>query len=78
MARRGPAGSGGAAWLTWVVTSGDAETVMAMAFTSGIEAWDKRWATAKGRADWLDLDPEKSWCQTARNRDPGSACKRDP
>ncbi|HWZ66823.1 MAG TPA: methyltransferase domain-containing protein [Stellaceae bacterium] len=29
-----------------------------MAFTTAIEAWDKRWATAEGRADWLDPEPE--------------------
>jgi hypothetical protein len=31
---------------------------MAAAFTSAIEAWDKRWASAEGRADWLDPEPE--------------------
>jgi tellurite methyltransferase len=31
---------------------------MATAFTTAIEAWDKRWATAEGRADWLDPESE--------------------
>jgi SAM-dependent methyltransferase len=31
---------------------------MAAAFTTAIEAWDKRWATAEGRADWLDPEPD--------------------
>jgi SAM-dependent methyltransferase len=31
---------------------------MAAAFTSAIDAWDKRWATAEGRADWVDPEPE--------------------
>ena len=31
---------------------------MATAFTTAIEAWDKRWSTAEGRADWLDPDPD--------------------
>jgi hypothetical protein len=31
---------------------------MATAFTAAIEAWDKRWVTAEGRADWLDPEPE--------------------
>jgi 2-polyprenyl-3-methyl-5-hydroxy-6-metoxy-1,4-benzoquinol methylase len=31
---------------------------MATAFTTAIEAWDKRWATAEGRADWFDPEPE--------------------
>ena len=31
---------------------------MAVAFTTAIEAWDKRWATAEGRADWLDPEPD--------------------
>ena len=31
---------------------------MATAFTTAIEAWDKRWATAEGRADWLDPEPD--------------------
>ena len=30
---------------------------MAAAFTSAIEAWDRRWATAEGRADWLEPEP---------------------
>src|SRR6266404_6146244 len=33
-------------------------TVMATAFTTAIEAWDKRWATAEGRADWLDPEAD--------------------
>ncbi len=28
------------------------------ALTTAIEAWDKKWATAQGRADWLDPDPD--------------------
>src|ERR1700736_4192819 len=31
---------------------------MATAFATAIEAWDKRWATAEGRADWLDPEPD--------------------
>ena len=31
---------------------------MATAFTTAIEAWDKRWSTAEGRAAWLDPDPD--------------------
>jgi len=31
---------------------------MATAFTTAIEARDKRWSTAEGRADWLDPDPD--------------------
>ena len=31
---------------------------MATAFTTAIEAWDKRWTTAEGRADWLDPEPD--------------------
>jgi 2-polyprenyl-3-methyl-5-hydroxy-6-metoxy-1,4-benzoquinol methylase len=31
---------------------------MATAITTAIEAWDKRWATAEGRADWLDPEPD--------------------
>ncbi len=31
---------------------------MATAFGTAIEAWDKRWATAEGRADWLDPEPD--------------------
>jgi len=27
---------------------------MATVVTTAIEAWDKRWATAEGRADWLE------------------------
>jgi hypothetical protein len=30
--------------------------MMAMASTTAVEAWDKRWTTAEGRADWLDPD----------------------
>jgi SAM-dependent methyltransferase len=32
--------------------------MMATVFTTAVEAWDKRWTTAEGRADWLDPDPE--------------------
>jgi tellurite methyltransferase len=31
---------------------------MATALTTAVEAWDKRWATVAGRADWLDPDPD--------------------
>ena len=31
---------------------------MATAFGTAIEAWDKRWATAEGRADWLEPEPD--------------------
>ena len=31
---------------------------MATALTTAIEAWDKRWATVEGRADWLDPEPD--------------------
>ena len=31
---------------------------MAMVSTTAVEAWDKRWMTAEGRADWLDPDPD--------------------
>ena len=31
--------------------------MMAMVSTTAVEAWDKRWTTAEGRADWLDPDP---------------------
>jgi hypothetical protein len=31
---------------------------MATVSTTVVEAWDKRWTTAEGRADWLDPDPE--------------------
>ena len=27
-------------------------------FGTAIAAWDKRWATAEGRADWLQPDPD--------------------
>lgn len=30
---------------------------MATLSTTVVEAWDKRWMTAEGRADWLDPDP---------------------
>jgi hypothetical protein len=30
--------------------------VIATAFTAAIEVGDERWATAEGRADWLDHD----------------------
>jgi SAM-dependent methyltransferase len=29
-----------------------------MAIAGAVEAWDRRWATAEGRADWLDPEPE--------------------
>jgi SAM-dependent methyltransferase len=41
-----------------VATSACGRTVMAAAFTTAIEAWDKRWATAEGRADWLEPEPD--------------------
>ena len=31
---------------------------MARALETAIDAWDKRWATAEGRADWLDPEPD--------------------
>jgi tellurite methyltransferase len=31
---------------------------MATAFMTAIDAWDKRWMTAEGRADWLDPEPD--------------------
>jgi tellurite methyltransferase len=31
---------------------------MATAFTTAIDAWDKRWMTPEGRADWLDPEPD--------------------
>ena len=31
--------------------------MMATVSTTVVEAWDKRWTTAEGRADWLDPDP---------------------
>jgi tellurite methyltransferase len=31
---------------------------MAMPLTTAIDAWDKRWATVEGRADWLDPAPD--------------------
>jgi 2-polyprenyl-3-methyl-5-hydroxy-6-metoxy-1,4-benzoquinol methylase len=31
---------------------------MATALTTAIDAWDKKWATAEGRADWLDPEPD--------------------
>jgi len=31
---------------------------MATVSTTVVEAWDKRWTTAAGRADWLNPDPE--------------------
>lgn len=30
----------------------------ATALTTAVEAWDKRWATVEGRADWLNPDPD--------------------
>jgi tellurite methyltransferase len=32
--------------------------VMATALTTAIDAWDKKWATEEGRADWLDPEPD--------------------
>lgn len=29
-----------------------------MAIAGAVEAWDRRWATAEGRADWLEPEPE--------------------
>src|ERR1700736_5820954 len=59
LARRRSAGSDGSARLRWVLTSGDAGwRVMATTFVTAIEAWDKRWATAEGRADWLDPEAD--------------------
>ena len=31
---------------------------MARASETAIDAWDKRWATAEGRAEWLDPEPD--------------------
>jgi tellurite methyltransferase len=31
---------------------------MATACATAIDAWDKRWATEEGRADWLDPEPD--------------------
>jgi tellurite methyltransferase len=31
---------------------------MATRCTTAIDAWDKRWATEEGRADWLDPEPD--------------------
>jgi tellurite methyltransferase len=31
---------------------------MAAAMTRAIDAWDKKWATVEGRADWLDPEPD--------------------
>jgi SAM-dependent methyltransferase len=31
---------------------------MATTLTTAVEAWDKRWATVEGRADWRDPDPD--------------------
>jgi tellurite methyltransferase len=31
---------------------------MAVSFTAAIEAWDKKWATAEGRTDWVDPDAD--------------------
>src|ERR1700719_4745818 len=30
---------------------------MAVVSATAVEAWDKRWATSEGRADWLDPHP---------------------
>ena len=32
--------------------------MLTTALSTAIEAWDKRWATAEGRADWLHPDPD--------------------
>jgi hypothetical protein len=32
--------------------------VLTTALSTAIKAWDKRWATAEGRADWLYPDPD--------------------
>jgi tellurite methyltransferase len=29
-----------------------------MAIAGAVEAWERRWATAEGRADWLEPEPE--------------------
>ena len=29
-----------------------------MAFATAIEAWDKKWGTNEGRADWLEPEPD--------------------
>ena len=29
-----------------------------MAFATAIEAWDKKWGTDEGRADWLEPEPD--------------------
>jgi tellurite methyltransferase len=34
------------------------ETAMATAHRTAVETWDARWATAEGRADWLDPEPD--------------------
>jgi hypothetical protein len=31
---------------------------MATGCATAIDAWDKRWATEEGRADWLDPEPD--------------------
>jgi tellurite methyltransferase len=31
---------------------------MVTALTTAIDAWDKKWATEEGRADWLDPEPD--------------------
>jgi tellurite methyltransferase len=31
---------------------------MARTLETAVEAWDKRWATAEGRAEWLELEPD--------------------
>jgi hypothetical protein len=46
---------------------------MATAFTTAIEAWDKRWSTAEGRTDWLDPDPDvRALLKQQQHRKPGS------
>src|SRR5581483_9046023 len=31
---------------------------VSMAIAGAVEAWDRRWGTAEGRADWLEPEPE--------------------
>jgi len=63
--RAGPLGAAGSGWqrrLGTVKVGGDKRPcggmVMAAASTTAIVAWDKRWATAEGRADWLDPEAD--------------------
>jgi SAM-dependent methyltransferase len=44
--------------VSWVTKQVMRKTVMTTALSTAIEAWDKRWATAEGRADWLHPDPD--------------------